>query len=84
MQHLYQDSMALMRHFARPDLYITFIANPKWLDIKEPLKDLPEKKKLEDHPDVMVQAFRRRQKRLLNEQNKRQHFWAISRLRLDY
>ena len=29
MQQLYQDSMALVRHFGKPSLFITFTANPK-------------------------------------------------------
>ena len=29
MQQLYQDSMAIIRHFGRPTLFITFTANPK-------------------------------------------------------
>ena len=69
MQQLYQDSMALVRHFGRPDLFITFTANPNWPDIQEALKDFPEKKP-EDHPEIVVRAFRLRQKRLLNELKK--------------
>ena len=30
MQQLFQDSMAIVRHFGRPTLFITFTANPKW------------------------------------------------------
>ncbi|RPA91061.1 hypothetical protein L873DRAFT_1613687, partial [Choiromyces venosus 120613-1] len=37
MQQLYQDSMALVRHFARPSLFITFTANPKWAEIEQEL-----------------------------------------------
>ena len=28
MQQLYQDSMAIIRHFGKPALFITFTANP--------------------------------------------------------
>jgi len=28
MQQLYQDSMAIIRHFRKPALFITFTANP--------------------------------------------------------
>jgi Helitron helicase-like domain at N-terminus len=30
MQQFYQDSMALVKHFGKPDLFITFTANPEW------------------------------------------------------
>ena len=66
MQQLYQDSMALVRHFGRPDLFITFTANPNWPDIKEALKNFPESR-AENHPEIVVRAFRLRQKRLLEE-----------------
>ena len=33
MQQLCQDSMAIVRHFGRPTLFITFTANPKWEEI---------------------------------------------------
>lgn len=56
MQQLYQDSMALVWHFRWPDLFITFMANPNWPNIKEALKDFPEKKP-EDHLEIVVQAF---------------------------
>jgi hypothetical protein len=29
MQQLFQDSMCLVTHFSKPDLFVTFIANPK-------------------------------------------------------
>lgn len=66
MQQLYQDSMALVRHFGRPNFFITFTANPNWPDIKEASKDFPEKRP-EDHPEIVVRAFRLRQKLLLDE-----------------
>jgi helitron helicase-like protein len=30
MQRLYQDSMAIVHHFGRPSLFITFTTNPDW------------------------------------------------------
>jgi hypothetical protein len=37
MQQLYQDSMAIVRHFGLPILFITFTANPKWTEITDAL-----------------------------------------------
>lgn len=33
-----QDAMTYVRHFERPDLFITFTCNPKWREITEFLK----------------------------------------------
>ena len=33
MQQLFQDSMALVRYFGKPTFFITFTANPKWVEI---------------------------------------------------
>ena len=35
MQKLFQDSMAIVRFFGKPDLFITFTANPHWKEIPE-------------------------------------------------
>ena len=37
MQQLFQDSMAIVRHFGRLTLLITFTANPKWEEIVQEL-----------------------------------------------
>ena len=69
MQQLFQDSMALVRHFGRPDLFITFTANPNWPEIKEALKDFPGQTAT-DRPDIVARAFRLRQSSLLKELKK--------------
>ena len=33
MQKLYQDSIAIVRRYGKPSLFITFTANPKWVEI---------------------------------------------------
>jgi PIF1-like helicase/Helitron helicase-like domain at N-terminus len=35
MRKSYHDALAIMRHFGRPDLFITFTCNPKWPEIEE-------------------------------------------------
>ena len=37
MQQLFQDSMAICRHFWKPDLFLTMTANPTWAEIQEAL-----------------------------------------------
>jgi hypothetical protein len=39
MQCLFQDSIVIVRHFGKPDFFITFIANPRWPEILRELKD---------------------------------------------
>ncbi len=38
LQQLYQDSMAVVRHFGRPTLFITFTANPNWPEVDDLLR----------------------------------------------
>ena len=33
MQQLFQDSMCLVTHFGKPDLFVTFTANPRWEEV---------------------------------------------------
>jgi hypothetical protein len=37
MGELYQDAMAGVRKFGKPDLVVTFTYNPKWKEIKDAL-----------------------------------------------
>jgi hypothetical protein len=38
MNQLYQDSMALVRKFGKPDLFITMTCNPNWPEILHELR----------------------------------------------
>lgn len=64
MQQLFQDSMAIVRHFGRPTLFITFTANPKWKEIVQEL--LPGQSAI-DQPDLVARVFHLKQKELLDE-----------------
>jgi len=64
MQQLYQDSMAIVRHFGKPSLFITFTANPKWVDIENEL--LPNQT-VADRPDLVARVFNRKVRDLLGE-----------------
>lgn len=63
MQQLYQDSMALVRHVGKPDLFITFTANPKW---KEIIAELRPGQSYMDRPDVVARVFRTKLKLLIH------------------
>ena len=54
MQQVYQDSMAIVRHFGKPTFFITFTANPKWPEIVENL--LPGQQP-NDRPDLITRVF---------------------------
>jgi hypothetical protein len=54
MQQLYQDSMALVRKFGKPDLFITMTCNPNWDEILEAL--LPGQQAA-DRPDIVARVW---------------------------
>ena len=64
MQQLFQDSMAIVRHFGRPTLFITFTANPKWEEI---LQELLPGQSAVDQPDLVARVFHLKQRQLLHE-----------------
>jgi hypothetical protein len=64
MQQLYQDSMALVRHFGKPSLFITFTANPKWAEIQDEL--FPDQTAA-DRPDLVARVFHLKVRDLLHQ-----------------
>jgi hypothetical protein len=62
MQQLYQDSMALVRHCGKPDLFLTPTANPKWTEITSMLR---RGQSYMDRPDVVARVFRAKLKLLI-------------------
>ena len=60
MQRLYQDSMAIVRHFGKPCLFITFTTNPDWIEItREFLTDENSvvMQTCRDRPDLVARVF---------------------------
>jgi hypothetical protein len=55
MQHIYQDGMAILRVLGKPDLFITFTANPKWNEITRELKN---NQQACDRPDIVCRVFK--------------------------
>jgi len=64
MQQLYQDSIAIVRHFGKPSLFITFTANPKWVEIANEL--LPGQN-AGDRPDLVARVFNLKVRDLLDQ-----------------
>lgn len=54
MLQLYQDAMAIVRKYGKPDLFITMTCNPKWREIQENLLagQCPS-----DRPDIVARVF---------------------------
>eukprot|EP00794_Sanderia_malayensis_P013488 gene13488-biopygen10771 len=53
-QQNYQDAMTIVRKHGKPDIFLTFTANPSWQDILENL--LPNQKP-QDRPDISHESF---------------------------
>ncbi|XP_078521566.1 uncharacterized protein LOC144790724 [Lissotriton helveticus] len=49
-----QDAMTYVRHYGRPDLFITFTCNPDWQEIKDQL--FPKQKPCDRH-DIVARVF---------------------------
>jgi len=60
----FQDSMAIVKYFGKPSLFITFTANPSWKEIQDQL--LSHQTPL-DHPDLISRVFSLKQQDLLHQ-----------------
>ncbi|CAC5414460.1 unnamed protein product [Mytilus coruscus] len=54
MHQLYQDAMAIVRKFGKPDLFITFTCNPNWPEVKNSLIGTHSSA---DQPDLTTRVF---------------------------
>jgi len=50
----YQDSMAIISKFGKPDLFITMTCNPKWREIEE---NLLQGQQASDRPDICARVL---------------------------
>jgi len=62
MTQLFQDAMAICRHFHKPDLFLTMTANPKWLEI---IHSLFPGQTATNCPDIVLRVFEQKKKALL-------------------
>jgi hypothetical protein len=62
-QH-YQDAMAIVRVYHKPDYFVTFTCNPQWPEITNSL--LPNQK-AQDRPDIIARVFKQKLKQLRKE-----------------
>ena len=77
----FQDAMAIVRHHAKPTLFITMTTNPHWSEIKDNL--LPNQTH-QDRPDLVARVFKQKKDQLIKDINKGEifgttvaHLWVI-------
>lgn len=63
MQEYIQDAMTYVRHYGRPDLFITFTCNPNWKEIQTLL--LPGQQAIHRH-DLTARVFKQKLKSLID------------------
>jgi hypothetical protein len=62
MHQNYQDAMAIVRKYGKPDFFITMTCNPMWKEIRE---NLEVWQKVEHRPDLVARVFNLKLKELL-------------------
>ena len=77
MQQNYQDAMAIVRHYGKPDLFITMTCNPKWPEITACLKrwETPE-----ERPDIVARVFNLKLKEMIADLEKNNIFGRVNGL----
>lgn len=63
----YQDCMALVKKFGKPDLFVTMTTNPKWDEIQ---KALYPGQTAQDRPDIVARVFKIKLEELIHEVKK--------------
>ncbi|EGZ10749.1 hypothetical protein PHYSODRAFT_261748, partial [Phytophthora sojae] len=62
MYKAYQDSMAIVREYGKPDVFLTKTCNPKWDEIVE---KPPEGQTAQDRPDIVARVWQQKLKAIL-------------------
>ncbi|XP_065664483.1 uncharacterized protein LOC136086136 [Hydra vulgaris] len=60
----FEDAMAIIKKYGKPDLFITFTCNPKWHEIT---KNLYPGQTANDRPDLVTRVFKLKLNNLLND-----------------
>ncbi|XP_077199856.1 uncharacterized protein LOC143840327 isoform X2 [Paroedura picta] len=68
----YQDAMAIVREYSKPDLFITMTCNPQWPEIQENL----DGQQAENRPDIVARVFHLKLTSLLDDLMRR-HIFGI-------
>ena len=60
----FQDAMAIVREYHKPDLFITMTCNPHWPEIQ---RELAEGQSPQDRPDVVARSFKKRKDQFIRD-----------------
>ena len=74
MKNKFQNAMALVTRYGKPDFFITFTCNPNWADI---LRELPLAVKASERADLIVRVFNQKLKELMTDLVNRQIFGQV-------
>ena len=77
MAKLYQNSMAIVRYFGKPSLFITFTSNPNWKEIQD---ELFPGQSATDRPDLVSRVFDLKVKELLKDIKQKKIFGSYNGL----
>ena len=75
MYQLYQDAMAIVSYFGKPDLFITFTCNPKWQEIT---RELLPYQTASDRPDLTSRVFHMKLQELLKDLCERHYLGKVA------
>ncbi|KAE9283341.1 hypothetical protein PR003_g27150 [Phytophthora rubi] len=65
MYKAYQDSMAIVREYGKPNDFVTMTCNPKWEEIEEKIADPLQS--AQDRPDIVARVWQQKLKALLKD-----------------
>ncbi|KAK6010959.1 hypothetical protein OSTOST_23967, partial [Ostertagia ostertagi] len=74
MMQSYQDAMAIVSKFGKPDLFVTFTSNPAWKEITE---QLSVGQTASDRPDIVARVFHIKLQELFTDLLKRHIFGKV-------
>ena len=60
----YQDAMAIVAKHGKPDLFVTFTCNPKWIEIS---KNVACGQQAFDRPDIVTRVFQMKLKEFIRD-----------------
>lgn len=64
MKQCYQDAMAIVRKYGKPDLFITFTCNPRWPEIAD---NLAAHSTASDRPELVARVFHGKLRELIGD-----------------
>ncbi|OWY90444.1 Helitron helicase, partial [Phytophthora megakarya] len=64
MYKSYQDSMAIVREFGKPDIFLTMTCNPEWKEIRD---QIAEHQNPPDRPDIVARVWNQKLRALLHD-----------------